>query len=524
MSHATPTGPSSALAGLETVHLLVTEDRPLLERTGGVERAIAAVDAAGACRALAALEDADLGATIAGRAVDELASYLAEHGVREILLHAAGEVQVVPLEVRPREVVSCPLVMVVDAGFRPDRDFESGAMLLEMRRDRVRSGDISPLALDSWITTDQDLYVPCHPEMLKREFWPRFERSGAGADNGAVFEFFTTVEAAAERAGAGGRVVAIGGREALRWAHAAPVPLDSIVIDPHSDDPIVMGAARVRAVLFPSTMAFRRVEELPGFDPAELTAFVPFDADTALVTGTLLNGWRDMVGPSGPCPTGGSPKGFTGQSSFVDAIKGGSQSLSNPVSPSDAPPFREWLAHSAGTDGTVLDPVRPAPLTLDPVRLFLLAAWADVGHGLDASSFVRVLARECSSGGLVGEWIGRAVAQWPHWIVGRCDDRNEWSETRPWIATADGHLALFSSESELASYVESERERGRLRGPWSSEPRSTSLSQNLFELAAREYSGCVLDPVGACIELCDDVLGAADAALRELLQPRHMRD
>ena len=434
MSDPTSDGASAALAGLETVHLLVSADRPLLETSSGVQRAIAGADAAAACRALAALGDVDVDATIAGRAVDELADYLAEHGVREILLHADGEVRVIPLEERRRPVDSCPLVMVVDAGFRPDRDHEAGATLLAMRRERVRSGDISPLALDSWITSDQDLYVPCHDEMLKREFWPRFERTGGGDERGAVFEFFTTVEAAAERVGAGGRVVAIGGREALRWAYAAPVPLDSVVIDPHAQDPIVMSAARVRAVLFPATMAFRSIDELPAFDPAELTAFVPFDADTALVSGTLLRGWRDVLGPSGSTTDGTAPKGFTGQASFVDALKGGEHALTNPVSPSDTPPFRAWLEHGAACDGVVLDPVRPAPLALDPVRLFLLAAWAALGHGLDATAFVRALAREASAARPTPEWLGSIAAQWPHWTLGRSDDRAEWCETRPWIA------------------------------------------------------------------------------------------
>jgi|GEM_PF-6668807 len=526
MSDPTTTGPSSALAGLETVHLLVSDERPLLERSSGVQRAIAGVDAAAACRALAALGDADVGATIAGRTVDELADFLAEHGVKEILLHGSGDVQIVPLTARPAERRSCPLVMVVDAGFRPDRDHDSGATLLEMRRERVRSGDLSPLALDAWITSDQDLYVPCHDEMLKREFWPRFERNGAGSgtsERGAVFEFFTSVEAAAERVGPGGRVVAIGGREALRWANAAPVPLDSIVIDPHTDDPIVLGAARVRAALFPATIAFRSIDELPEFDASDLTSFLPFDADTALVTGTLLRGWHDVLVPTGPSTDDSAPAGFTGQSSFVDALKG-IDTLSNPVSPSEAPPFRDWLAHAASTGAVVLDPGRPAPLELDLVRLFLLGAWAEVGHGLDATTFARALGREAANASIAPEWVGRFAAQWPYWIVGRSEDRKDWCETRPWIATEDGALALFSSESELATFVERERAHGRLRGAWTSQTRTLSLEQDLFALAKREYAGCVVDPAGVGVRLEGEGLEGAERALRGLLQPRHMRD
>lgn len=509
----------------ESVHLLVSNERPILDTAGGARRAVAGVDASAACRALAALGDADVGATIRESRTAELATWLAEHGVSEIVLYARGASRIVPLEVGPDPSTRCPLVMVVDAGSRPDRDAEAGNTLLELRRERVASGDMAPLALDSWITTDQDLYAPCHPEMLKRDFWPRFERSdGASGEKLATFEFYTNIEAAAHRAGAGGRVVAVGGREALRWVHAAPVGLDSIIIDPNSPSSISLSARRVRSVLFPATFGFDGIDTLPEFDVSELTSFVPIDADTAIVTGTLLNGWRSMLGPTGAPPDASPPVGFTGQDAFVESMQSGRQSLANPVSPSEQPPFRDWLAHASNAGSIVIDPQRPAPLELDLVRLFLLACWAEEGSGLTGASFARALARETSAGHLDAHWTGRVAAQWPDWTLGELIDRSAGvDDTRPWIATEDGRLALFVDEPGLSRFIAAERPKGRLRAQWRARPRRQSLDGNLFELAAREYSGCVIDPGGAQVVLDGEGLASADAALRDLLQPRHMR-
>lgn len=524
---------STQLEGVETVHVLVSGSGPLVHRGGGANRAVAALDPAGACRALAALQDADAATTIEGHAVDELADWLAEHGVAEILLHGLGGVEIVPLDGEDEfaldpstgEANACPLVMVVDAGNRPERDAESGGALLELRRERVRSGEFSALALDAWMLADMDIYVPCHPDLLKREFWPRFERltRQRGATL-AAFEFFTTVEAAAHQAGPGTRVMAMGGREALRWAYAAPLTLDSVVVDPSSDEPIVMGRQRVLAALFPALLPFNGIESLPYFEPSQLTSFLPFEPDLSLVTGTLLRSWREFMGPNGPSGDGSKPIGFTGQASLTEAVERGGDDLRDAVSPSKVPPFKNWLALGCASGGIVLDSTRSAPLVLDPVRLFLLSLWADRDGSLNAESFVDGMARHIASGALVDPWIAPIVAQWPTWVVGESQDRSIATETRPWISTAEGHLAIFASEQRLEAFVASEREHGRLRGPWHARTVVQTLGGDLFDLAHTEYHGCAVDPCGADIRLEDERLTQASRALDALLRPRHMRD
>ncbi|QDU84128.1 hypothetical protein Pla163_12320 [Planctomycetes bacterium Pla163] len=531
-SHPRTSRPTQ-LEGIETVHVLVTGGAPLVQRGGGVGRAVAALDPAGACRALAALPDADADTTIQGRAVDELADWLCEHGVSEILLHASGEVEIVSLDGGDDFAIdavtgranACPLVMVVDAGNRPERDAESGGALLELRRERVRSGEFSALALDAWMLADMDIYVPCHPDLLKREFWPRFQKStGPNGESSAAFEFFTTIEAAARRAGPGARVMAMGGREALRWAYATPLTLDSVVVDPDSDEPIVMGRQRVLAALFPAVLPFNGVESLPGFDAGQLTSFLPFESDLSLVTGTLLRGWREFMGPNGPTGDDTKPFAFTGNASFIEALASKGHDLKNAITRTETPPFERWLALGCASGGVVLDPTRPAPLVLDPVRLFLLSLWADRDGSLDAESFVDGLARSIASGALTEPWIAAVAAQWPTWVVGESQDRSIATETRPWIATAEGNLALFASEQRLERFVAAEREHGRLRGPWRPRTFVQSVESDLFDLARTEYHGCAIDPAGVDVRLKGARLDRATKALHDLLRPRHMRD
>jgi hypothetical protein len=514
--------PTSRLE-LDAVHVLTAKGAPILERTRAGRRAFAGADLAAACRLLAALTDADPQTRIERFTTRDLVAWLCASNVEELTLAGVGgdtNYAVVP---DAPAVDACPLVMVVDAGDRPGREPEAGYELFRLRRERVMAGEISPLALDSWLAFDQDVYVPCHPEMLAREMWPRFQASrGPKGEHLAAFEFFTTIEAAAKRAGSGGRVMAMGGRDALRWAFAAPIGLESVVVDPGQPTEIALGRGRVLSILFPATLPFEDQGNLPALELSDLTAFMPIDASLGIVSGTLLRHWRDLIGPSGPARSKAAPCGFTTQNAFVTAMSSQVYTIENAVSPSEHPPFRQWLTLARESGSVVLDPCSPAPLVVDVPQLFLLAHWAESKRSIEPEEFVTDLGREERLGHLSDESVARIVAGWPTWFVGDSEDR-EGMDTRPWIATAGGELALFSSERRLQRFVADERGRGRLRAPWRSRTQTQTAGANLFELARREYSGVVVDPGQGDVALRGARLELALAEVQTLLWPRHLR-
>jgi hypothetical protein len=518
--------PASSTAALASEHLLVltAKGEPLVQRSRSGSRAFAAEDMTAACRLLGALTDADPTTRIERFTTADLVAWLCGATVGELVVASAtGDTRckVEPLGVA---VDACPLVMIVDLGDRPGRDCESSHELFRLRRERVVSGDISPLALDAWFLCDQDVFIPCHPEMLARQAWPRFEpRKGPRGENLAAFEFFTTIEAASKRAGAGGRVMAMGGRDALRWAFATPVGLDSIVIDPGQETEVVLGRSRVLAALFPATLPFERPTDLPALELCDLTSSLPFDPSTALVAGTLLRHWRDLIGPTSAAPEGKAPVGFTTQAAFVAAMSSTRHPLQNAVSPAEHAPFRAWLQFTRATGKVVLDPASPAPLELTSAQVFLLALWCESQRSIEADEFTTSLVREHRRGHFDAVTLARLAAAWPTWIVGESEVRGSTSDTRPWIANADGRLMLFASEGRLAAFVESERAHGRLRHSWRAHRLPQLPGSNLFELAQREYAGLVIDGGGDSVVLEGEQLDRAIDALMFAVWPSHLR-
>ena len=519
----TPAASTSTLE-IEHLHVLTAKGEPLVERSRSGSRAYAGADVAAACRLLAALTDADPSTRIERFTTADLVAWLCGATVGELVVASATGDTRCKVEPIGAAVDACPLVMIVDLGDRPGRDCESSRELFRLRRERIVSGDISPLALDAWLVCDQDVFVPCHHEMLAREAWPRFEvRKGPRGETLAAFEFFTTIAAAARRAGPGGRVMAMGGRDALRWAYSAPVALDSIVIDPGEETEVVLGRSRVLAALFPAVLPFGRPSDLPALELVDLTSSLPFDPSTAIVTGTLLRHWRDLIGPTSAAPEGKSPVGFTTQGAFVAAMSSTRHGLQNAVSPAEHAPFRAWLPFARATGKVVLDPASPAPLELSAAQVFLLALWCESQHSIEADEFTTSLVREFRRGHLDQVALARLAAAWPTWIVGESEVRDETSDTRPWMANADGSLMLFASEQRLAAFVEAQRAHGRLRHSWRAHKLTQLAGSNLFELARREYEGLAIDAGGDAVVLEGEVLDRAIDALMFALWPSHLR-
>ncbi|MEZ5977925.1 MAG: hypothetical protein R3F34_06890 [Planctomycetota bacterium] len=420
----TPERPGDPCAGRAEYFVLVLRDSPLVERRRDRVCALAGATMGDACLLLAERPHADPATTVEKRTGEGLAEWLREHEVDTLVVVAGSAREDVALDAPPEADVpdagdACPLVMIVDAGARPERDDESNRALLRMRRDQIAKGHVSPLMLDTWISSDHDLYVPCHHEMLEREMWPKFEvRETVSGQRSATFSFYTTVEDAARAAGVGGRVVAMGGLDAVRWAFAAPVDLDEIVIDAGTPDAVCLGRHRVIAMLFPATLPFADTRSVPRIELGELTAYVPMPPDSALVLGSMLSGWKSMLGPTSDPISDGPIHAFTCNTTYVEAMGRAELQFSTGVGATEHPPFHDWLGHVRERGRLIVDPTRTAPITLDVRRLFLLAQWAEHGTTIEAERFVDDLANDSRTEHVLPEHVPAILAEWPHWAVG----------------------------------------------------------------------------------------------------------
>lgn len=387
----------------------------------------------------------------------------------------------------------------------PNRDELASQQAFHQLRTRASGQEMPIWEYVDAIAFDLDLYVLGHPAPVDGYMWPGLFRHPQQEETTVAFTFCRESRAREALSSSEDRddFQHLSGIEAMRWAWAAPTPIDEIAVDlyPGTSGWISFPTSWVLSAVFPHFFQVGDLAQVKRAPLARLGQLGGARGTQPAVIRSLLEGWRQLVptlAEDSDAPIIEHDGGrylpiFTSAEAFFEHDSSGPAQL-RAGSPFDSPPFEDWVRACGTADGIVIDPGSARPLTLDATDAAILRLWESGQRRPNGTALAQEVTTRLAEETWTPELAGRVLADWPRYFV--CLRRDADGNVQILTLPDRDCCAVFSTSERADLYLEVFRQSGVIDGSWEPIPVLSRWHHSVFhDLACHFDEGGVIDPM-----------------------------
>jgi hypothetical protein len=343
---------------------------------------------------------------------------------------------------------------------------EQARRMWTARLERGRDEQIPSWEEIDFFAFELDWYVPLHERPVDGLRWPGIwqhpEQEGR-----AVTHVYTDMDGARAAQDADTEFVHLSGIEAMRWLRAAPKPIDEVIFNAYDGGPgwLRMPLSMATAAIYPQLIDIPSLNDPRSVPFSQLSRLPGARGLKPEVVRRLIQSWKVLLGANGAdgrhAVTARSGHrwltAFSSNEAYAEFDEVDAGQVESPRHHKGTALFETWLRELGETDGVILDPAGPHPLTLDPTDLLFLSLWAREERQPNGTDVVKEVARLHADGAISDRTAGSIVADWPVYWMALDESGPQRQVLMPMDVDA---CALFSSHERAQFFLTAAREAG----------------------------------------------------------------